>query len=168
MSYLEQFRDLFAGAVHRGPDDVGGGLSGKLDDVFGQVGLDPLDPGIGQGMGQADFFAQHGFRSRHQLGLCIQADAGDDRPRLGIVGCPVDLRARCSGVALELFKIMVQIGDHVILDRAPAGAGVLEFGKRRHRHRALGLGRAGGAVDGDLQRPVRQCRLGSVLERNLH
>ena len=68
MFHLEEGRHLFARLVHGGPDDVRRALVGQLDDMFGQVGFDPADPGLRQGVGQADFLPQHGFGAGDGLG----------------------------------------------------------------------------------------------------
>ena len=66
----------------------------ELDDVLGQIGLDPLDPGLGQGVRQADLLAQHRLHARDALGPRRAADLDDDPA--GLVGGrgPVHLRCR--------------------------------------------------------------------------
>ena len=71
---------------------------------------------------------------------------------------------RGDGVAFELDKVMVEMGDHVILDPLAPVARRRELGKCGHRDVALALGRAGGPVDGDLQGPVGKRRVGIRLE----
>ena len=71
-------------------------------------------------------------------------------------GRPVHLGAGGDGVALEGFEIMVEVGDHMVLDRLAAGARRLEFGEGGERGGALLLGGAGGAVDRDLERARRR------------
>jgi hypothetical protein len=51
--------------VQRRPNDVRGPLVGKLDDVLGQIGLDPLDAGVVQGVRQAYLLAQQAAQQPH-------------------------------------------------------------------------------------------------------
>lgn len=142
---LEQFRHLFARAVHGGPDDMQRPFARKLDDMLGQVRLHPLDPGIGKRMGHADLLAQHRFGAGDQLGVGFKADAGDDGACFGVGGGSVDACPSGDGVPLELLQVVVQIGDDMVLDRlAPFARGV-EFGKGPHGGGALAFGGAGGA-----------------------
>ena len=162
---LEQDRDLLAGAVHGRPDDVRGRVAGKLDDVLGQIGLDPLDPGLGQRMRQSDLLAQHRLDAGGAAGTRRPADLDDDPAGLVRGGGPMHLGAGGDRVALELLEIMVEMGDHVVLDppaRAPARPS--NSGNVGHGLGALALGRAGGPVDRDLQRAVGERRVGVRLE----
>ena len=53
----EQFRDFFAGVMQSGPDDVGGRITRKLNDMLGEIGLDSLDARLLQSVWQTDLLA---------------------------------------------------------------------------------------------------------------
>ena len=134
-----------------------GVLAGELDDVLGEVGLDPLDAGVGQRVRQADLLAEHRLRAgrtawrrpSRQIRTTMRAGL--------VVGArPVDLGAGGDGVALERLEIVVEVGDHVVLDRLAARARRLELGEGGHGGGALALGGAGGAVDRHLERARRR------------
>ena len=142
-----------------------GRVAGELDDVLGEVGLDALDAGLGQRVRQADLLAQHRLDTGHAPGARPRGRARR-RCATGLARRrgPVHPGARGDGVALELDQVVVEVGDHVVLDRLAALARRLELREVRQRRGALALGGAGGAVDRDLERAVGQRRVGARLE----
>ncbi len=103
MKLAEQPKNLLAGAMHCGPDDVRGRVAGKLDDVLGQIGLHTLYAGRCQGVREADLLAQHRFCAGDASGVRRPADLEHDSARLLRILGPMHLRTRRHGVALELF-----------------------------------------------------------------
>ena len=161
---LEQGRDLLLGAVHRRPDDVRRRLAGELDDVLGQIGLDPLDAGLGECHGQTDLLAQHRLHARRTACTRRPADLDDDAAGLVRGHGPVDPAAGGDRVALERLQIVVEVGDHMVLDPPPALPCGIELGEFGHGLGALALGRARGPLDRDLERAVGECCLRVRLE----
>lgn len=80
----------------------------------------------------------------------------------------MDLRARRGGIAFKFNQIVVEIGNHMVLDRRRPRPRRLKFGEGRDRHGALGFRRAGGAVDGDLQVLVGKRVMRALLETRVH
>src|SRR5699024_4338295 len=68
----EDLADLGAVAVDRGHQDVAGGVPGQLDDQLGQVGLDGLDAGMGQGLVQPDLLGRHRLDLEDLAGLALE------------------------------------------------------------------------------------------------
>ena len=65
-------------------------------------------------------------------GVGLAADPHDDGAGLGGAARPVDLGARGDGVAFEGLEVVVEMGDHVVLDRlARARAPPRTRGRRR-------------------------------------
>ena len=72
--------------------------------MLGEIGLDPLDAGLGQGVRQADLLAQHRLGAGHAARLGRAADPDHDPAGLVGGGGPVHLGAGGDRVALELLR----------------------------------------------------------------
>ena len=107
-------------------DHVARPVAVELDDVFAEVGLDHLDPGLLEHRVQLELLAQHRLRLHDQLRLGCLADAGHDPVRLGRVGGEVDVRAgRLAGVgepADELGEVRHGVRADVTTEAPQAGA----------------------------------------------
>ena len=127
--------------------------------MLGQVGLDALDAGRGQGVRRADLLAEHRLAARHPARARLPADREDNGAGLVSRCRPMDLGSHGGRVALEELEIVVEVGDHVVLDPpCRAARAVSNSGNAAAPPlRALALGGAGGPVDGDLEGGVREC-----------
>ena len=74
---------------------------------------------------------------------CARATSSDDGVRLGRVGRPVHVPAGRRHRRLELHQVLVEVGEHVRLDRAAGLAQLLPVGQLADHAGALGPDRVG-------------------------
>lgn len=105
----EEVADLAAVLVDRGDEDVGGPVVAELDDEFGEVGLVGGDPGLGEGLVEADLLRGHRLDLHHLALAGGPHEFGDDAVGLGGVARPVHSAARRDDGILQLDEIAVEV-----------------------------------------------------------
>ena len=161
---VQQRRDLLAGLVDGGRDDVRRRFLGELDDVFAEVGFQHLVPQFFQVRVEMNLLGGHRLALDDDLGLGLLGNAGDDVARLGGVVRPMHTGAEPVEVVGELLQIGVKPGNRPLLDGARLGTQRLRVAERLHGRHAPGHEFGGQEVQGLLQRLVLQGLPGVVLK----
>ena len=128
MVLVEQLRDLFAGFVDRGRDDVARHFTSELDNVLAEIGFNDLHAGFFQRMVEVDLLADHRLSFGHRVGIALHAQTGDDLAGLSAVFGPVHMPALVLDLLFELGEIVSQVVQHVVLDRLGVAAHPLPLG----------------------------------------
>ena len=137
----EQVADLRSVAVDRGHEDVRRPVAVELQDQLGEVGLERVDPRVRQRGVQLDLVRRERLHL-HDLVCAVRArDVGDDGVRLLRVARPVHHAAGRLHRRLELHEVLVEVREHVLLDRAACFAQRLPVGHLCDDAGALGADR---------------------------
>ena len=113
----EQVADLGAVAVDRGHEDVRRPVAVELEDQLGEVRLQRVDARLGERGVETDLVRGQRL-DLHDLVDAVRAgDRGDGGVRLRGVARPVHVPARRDDGRLELEQVLVEMGEHVGLDR---------------------------------------------------
>ena len=121
--------------MQRGRDDVIRPLVRQLQDVLAQIGLHRFQAVMLQPLVEIDLLGGHGFRFHDQVRAALLRQAQDEIGDLGAVLAIDHLAAVRLDVALELFQVMIQIVDGVLLEGVGLGAQFLVIGQRGRRRR---------------------------------
>jgi hypothetical protein len=125
----EHLGDVAAQLVHGGHDDVARRLVVELLDALAEIGLDHLDAAGPEELAHLAFVGQHRLRL-DQRGRAPRAEQVEHRlVVLDGVARPVHVHAVGARVALELFEVVGQMGERVLLDSRGERAQLLPFGK---------------------------------------
>jgi hypothetical protein len=115
-------------------------------------------------MRNPDLLAEQ-LRPGDALRLHRSAYRDDDTASLLGISCPMHLGSGGIRMVLELAQVMIEVGDHMVFDPAATFARRCKLPKISQRLGPLPLCGPHRAIDGDLQRPVRQRRIRSLYER---
>ena len=109
----------------------------ELLDALAEIGFDHLDADRRHVVPEAAFLGQHRLALDQRLGAVIAEDAVNNPVVLGSVTRPMHVNAVRARVILELFQILVEMGERVLLDRRGERAQLLPFGNAVHLAVAL-------------------------------
>ena len=123
----EEVADLAAILVDSRNEDMGGRLSGKLNDQFGQVGLDSTDTGLCQRLVEVNLVSGERLDFHHTVRTRSLHNLGDDTIGLRRITCPVDLSSGTLDSDLQLQQVLIEMVHDIL--KNDLAAGVLPCGR---------------------------------------
>ena len=144
--------DLLLDQVHRRRDQMARRLVAQLDDVFAEIGLDRGDAVRFEEVVEPDLLGDHRLALGNGPGAGRAADL--QHRRAGLLGGarPMHLATRGNDVFFVELEVEIEMGESVLLDRAPRVAQRLEFRERGH---GLAAARRKPALGHHRQRPLQ-------------
>ena len=112
----EEGRHVESELVDGGHNDVARRLVGELLDAFAEVRFGDLDAALLEVGRHAALLLEHRLALDQRLDPVRLEYVVDDRVVLLGVAGPVDVRAELGRVGLELFEVLVQVRERVLLD----------------------------------------------------
>ena len=102
--------------MNRGNDNVRRRFTGKLNDVFAEVGFNHLDSMAFQRDIQVNLFGHHAFAFNDLPGAALIRQTADNLVSLLRIARPMHLCAAVLGIRYKLFEILVEIEQHLVFD----------------------------------------------------
>ena len=126
---VEKLGNLATRLVNCRCDDVTWTFLGKLNNVLTEVCFDHFESLRLKCVIQRHLFADHRLALGNSLGACLPADIQYGLDTLLRSAREMNLPANCSHALFKLLQVVVQIGQHVILDVSRTSSQLLEIGK---------------------------------------
>ena len=118
--------------VHRWDHDMARIFVVELLYALAEVGFDHLDADRRHIGAKTALLGQHRLALDEGLGAVIPEDCVDDAVLLGGVASPMHIGAVRTRIGLELFEVLVQVRERVLLDRKGEEPKFLPFGNAVH------------------------------------
>ena len=153
----EEVADLAPVAVDRRDEDVRRPVAVELEDQLGEVGLERVDAGLGERVVELDLVGRQRLHL-HDLVRAVRAGDVERRPRSPRLASRAQWTwppGRLDRL-LELDQVLVEVREHVVLDRPAGLAQLLPVGQLRDDARALGADRLGRVAQVRPQLGVRE------------